>query len=88
MAHGTFEDYSLLMQGFKLHQFTEGVKVLMSAKEIGKNRIYKWIFKQIVLSRIRQYYRIKILEITGKERNLNYENTWNGSLFFTAITKR
>ncbi|WP_236822238.1 pyridoxamine 5'-phosphate oxidase family protein [Arenibacter sp. NBRC 103722] len=68
MAHGTYEELQGTDAKFKLHQFTEGVKGLILAKEHRETEFISEFSSKLYSRGIPTVYRIKILEITGKRK--------------------
>ncbi|SKB58771.1 pyridoxamine 5'-phosphate oxidase family protein [Maribacter arcticus] len=68
LAHGTFEEVQGIDAKQQLHQFAEGVKTIITKKEGHRPQSLKEFSARISSDKIPVVFRIKILEITGKQR--------------------
>ena len=68
LVHGTFEEMQGIDAKQQLHQFAEGVKIIITKKEGHKPKSLKEFSARIASDKIPVVFRIKILEITGKQR--------------------
>jgi len=68
LVHGTFEEVHGSDAKLYLHQFAEGVKSIITKKEGNRPNSIKEFSARIASDKIPVVFRIKILEITGKQR--------------------
>lgn len=68
LVHGTFEEIHGSDAKLQLHHFAEGVKSIITKKEGNRPNSIKEFSARIATDKIPVVFRIKVLEMTGKQR--------------------
>ncbi|TLP74251.1 pyridoxamine 5'-phosphate oxidase family protein [Maribacter sp. ACAM166] len=68
LVHGTFEELSGSDAKSQLHQFTKGVKSVITKKEHSHPEFISEFSSKLYLKSVPIVYRINIIEITGKRK--------------------